>query len=78
MAAAETPMPEGSLAPKPDTPQQPESEFPTEPIFATPALAGPLAAVDAFATEHDDWRRELAAIGGRSPLLHFEIGRAHV
>ncbi len=72
MATAETPMPEGSLAPKPDTPPQPESEFPTEPILATPALAGPLAAVDAFATEHEDWRRELAAIGGRSPLLYFD------
>ncbi|MBO1900672.1 AAA family ATPase [Leucobacter weissii] len=31
-----------------------------------------MVAVDSFAAEHETWRAELAAIGGRSPLTHFE------
>ncbi len=69
---ADTPVPEGALAPKPDShpgliPPPPGDEHPTEPFPSQP-----LAPVDAFAAEHEQWRAELAAIGGRSPLLHFD------
>lgn len=33
---------------------------------------GPVAAVDAFASEHQAWRDELATIGGPSPLIYFD------
>ena len=35
-------------------------------------LTGPVSVVDPFADEHAAWRREIASIGGRNPLLHFE------
>jgi len=34
-------------------------------------LTGPVP-VDAFVSEHEQWRSELSQIGGRSPLIHFE------
>ncbi len=60
-------MTEGSLAPKPD----PEAVAPAEHL-TEPVLTGPVAAVDRFASEHEDWRRELSDIGGPSPLIHFD------
>ncbi len=63
----QTPAPEGALAPKPEPAPVQQAEHLTEPL-----LTGPVAAVDAFAAEHDAWRDELARIGGKSPLLHFD------
>lgn len=40
--------------------------------FARQDLGGPVAVVDPFADEHAAWLRELQAIGGKNPLLHFE------
>ena len=38
----------------------------------TTELGGPVAVVDPFADEHAAWQREVAGIGGRNALLHFE------
>ncbi|MBP1327143.1 hypothetical protein JOF28_002375 [Leucobacter exalbidus] len=35
-------------------------------------LTGPVSLVDAYADEHAQWRAELARVGGRNPLLHFD------
>ncbi|MBL3685936.1 AAA family ATPase [Leucobacter zeae] len=43
---------------------------PTEDLASQ--LSGPVSLVDTYADEHADWRRELAQIGGRNPLLHFD------
>ena len=39
---------------------------------AVQELGGPVSVVDAFAREHEEWRRQLTSVGGRSPLLYFE------
>ena len=62
------PTAEGSLAPKPE-PQVPVAEV--ENLTEELQPLGPTA-VDAFASEHDAWREELASIGGESPLIHFD------
>lgn len=49
----------------------PETETPTENLTEQ-LRTGPLAAVDQHTAEHDAWRQELEAIGGPSPLIHFE------
>lgn len=61
----QTPVTEGSLAVghEPDVPQ----EHLTEPL-----LTGPIAAVDQYAAEQEEWRAELQTIGGPSPLIHFD------
>ena len=60
------PQNEGSLAKAPDpAPQKQEKDLAAQ-------LAGPVSLVDAYADEHAEWRRELARIGGRNPLLHFD------
>ena len=66
-AVAETPAPEGALAPKVDPVPPAPSENETQPL-----LTRPVTPVEAFAAEHEAWREELARIGGRSPLLHFD------
>lgn len=35
-------------------------------------LTGPVAVVEAFAAEHAEWRKQIASIGGRNPLLYFD------
>lgn len=66
-AGAQAPVAEGSLAPKPD----PETAAPAEHL-TEPVLTGPLSAVDRFAAEYEEWKRELSEIGGPSPLIHFD------
>lgn len=39
---------------------------------ASEQLTGLVSLVDTYADEHAAWRRELAGIGGRNPLLHFD------
>ena len=56
---------EGSLAAKPQ-PAEPE------PPSGKDLLTGPVGTVDPFASEHEAWREQLAEIGGRSPLIHFD------
>lgn len=63
------PLTEGSLAPKP------EEDLPVRATTNLDELlqpTGPVAAVDAFAVEHQAWRDELATIGGPSPLIYFD------
>lgn len=62
---AASPAPEGSLAPKPgfSAPQ-------ADPV--QDHLTGPIGTVDPFAAEHLEWREQLARVGGRSPLIHFD------
>lgn len=55
----------GAAAPKPEF-AEPEGA-PVE-----DHLTAPISAVDPFAEEHAEWREQLAAIGGRSPLIHFD------
>lgn len=62
------PTAEGSLAPKPEEPSQAHE---TANLTETVQSVGPVA-VDAFAAEHEAWRKELAGIGGVSPLVHFD------
>ena len=64
------PTTEGSLAPKPEPAPAAETN-PSEHLTEELTVAGPVA-VDAFAAEHEQWRDELAAVGGVSPLLHFD------
>lgn len=66
---AASPATEGALAPKPD---YASTEAETRPLDGELELTGPVGAVDPFAAEHADWRRQLARVGGRSPLIHFE------
>lgn len=68
------PATEGSLAAKPE----PDDRIADEQREAggqhnpeQPRTSGPVP-VDAFASEHAAWREELAAIGGPSPLIHFD------
>lgn len=58
------PANEGSLACAPQ-PREAEPDLAAE-------LTGPVSLVDAYADEHAQWRTELARIGGRNPLLHFD------
>ncbi|RGE18975.1 AAA family ATPase [Leucobacter sp. wl10] len=71
-AEAARPRNEGALAKAPD----PVGPDPVAPKAADSDLAaqltGPVSLVDTYADEHADWRRELADIGGRNPLLHFD------
>ncbi|UOR00833.1 AAA family ATPase [Leucobacter allii] len=57
---------EGALAKAPQPFPEPRDDDPAA------QLSGPVSLVDAYADEHAAWRRELAAIGGRNPLLHFD------
>src|SRR5690606_37936089 len=57
------PVPEGSLAPKPE---------PATEVDERPVASSTVEAVDSYAAEHEEWHRQLAEIGGRSPLIHFE------
>lgn len=63
-AAGRSPVSEGSLAP------QPRAQTRSAP--PEPRLTGPIAVIDAFAAEHEAWRRQLTAVGGPNPLLHFD------
>ncbi len=63
------PTAEGSLAPKPE---EDISVHETANLSETLLPTGPVAAVDAFASEHQQWREELATIGGPSPLIYFD------
>jgi hypothetical protein len=65
---AARPRNDGALATAPDPAPKPAE---AEPDLAA-QLTGPVSLVDAYADEHADWRRELARIGGRNPLLHFD------
>ncbi|MHA3725111.1 AAA family ATPase [Leucobacter sp. HY1910] len=58
------PESEGSLARAP-RPAQAEPDLAAE-------LTGPVSLVDSYADDHAEWRAELARIGGRNPLLHFD------
>lgn len=60
------PAAEGSLAPKPPVVDVDMSENLTAEI----ELTGPIA-VESYAQEHEAWREQLRAIGGRSSLLQF-------
>ncbi len=62
-------MSEGSLAPKPDMDSTTNLSDATS--HDVPLVTGPVA-VDAYAAEHQEWREELARIGGKSPLIHFD------
>ncbi|WP_449279266.1 AAA family ATPase [Leucobacter sp. GX0328] len=64
---AEQPRNEGALATAPDP--SPKAAPPED---LTAHLTGPVSLVDSYADEHSKWRRELAGIGGRNPLLHFD------
>ena len=64
--SVEHPRSEGALAKAP----APEKRRSDEAIAAQ--LTGPVSLVDSYADEHADWRRELAGIGGRNPLLYFD------
>ncbi|MFC6234881.1 AAA family ATPase, partial [Leucobacter soli] len=59
--------------PRAAAPPNARAKFP-EPLSAPVEdhLTGPIGTVDPFALEHEEWRRQLASIGGRSPLTHFE------
>lgn len=61
LVTASDPEPKRSEA-KPDAPQRAE---PNEQVV-------PMAIVDSHADDHAEWHSELAEIGGRNPLLHFE------
>nr|WP_239683961.1 AAA family ATPase [Leucobacter musarum] len=63
--AAVQPRSEGALATVPKAQPQPSDVLASQPV-------GPVSLVDSYADEHAEWRRELASIGGRNPLLHFE------
>ncbi|PRI11606.1 AAA family ATPase [Leucobacter massiliensis] len=69
--SGEQPRSEGALATAPDPAPAPREDAAAAPDLAA-QLAGPVTLVDSFADEHADWRRELAGIGGRNPLLHFD------
>ncbi|MGO3146050.1 MAG: AAA family ATPase [Leucobacter sp.] len=75
--AVETP--EVAEATRPAGQSAPESSFSgakfTEKIAVdhhAVELGGPVSVVEAFADEHAAWRKEVAGIGGRNPLLFFE------
>ncbi|MBO1806539.1 AAA family ATPase [Leucobacter ruminantium] len=63
------PQSEGALAKAPDP--SPASAA-ARPADLTEHLTGPVSLVDSHADEHAEWLRQLAAIGGRNPLLHFD------
>ncbi len=60
------PRNEGALA------TAPGSEEKDVETGASEQLTGLVSLVDTYADEHAAWRRELAGIGGRNPLLHFD------
>lgn len=62
---AEQPVNEGALAKAPSPAPRVEPDLAAE-------LSGPVSLVDVYADEHADWRRELASIGGKNALLHFD------
>lgn len=62
------PLSEGALA-KAHGPA-PQSEMPVE--IPTAEVSTPMSLVDTHAADHAGWMQELAAIGGRNPLLHFD------
>ena len=65
--ASAAPTTEGSLAQKPEAPShEPEGSNGDVTIGSEPV------AVEAFAADHAAWRAELASLGGRSPLIHFD------
>lgn len=72
------PLSEGALAKAPhaspggDEGARDAATNATEPFADVDRLNGPVAIVDSHAEEHAEWRRELAELGGRNPLLHFE------
>lgn len=66
--ASGAPTAEGALAPKLEDPVTTHET--TDLSAATPQA--PVTAVDAFAAEHQQWREELAHIGGPSSLTHFD------
>jgi len=58
---------DGALAAKPEPQLDLDDTYVVEPERTTT-----VSAVDAFASEHEAWRQQLAGIGGPSPLIHFE------
>lgn len=60
------PRSDGALATAPS----PESKRDEQDLAA--GLTGPVSLVDTYADEHAEWRHELAGLGGRNPLLHFD------
>ena len=65
-------MNEGALATAPAVSFSPSFEETGATSNLVTELTGPVSVVDAFTDEHAAWRREVASIGGRNPLLHFE------
>ena len=64
---ASQPRSEGALATAPEPAQVPDP-----PDAPTEELGGTITLVESHADEHDAWRRELATIGGKNPLLFFD------
>src|SRR5690606_19691351 len=68
-AEAAGPVSEGALAPSP-TQGIAVDHLASE--LGVTERGAPMSAVEPFADEHAAWRDEIASIGGRNPLLHFE------